>query len=512
MQLSWLDIGVFLVFVFFVVGTSLYKSRKKKETSEDYFLAGRTLFWYLIGFSLIASNISTEQFVGMSGQGAGHVGMAVASYEWIAAITLVFVAIFFLPKFLKSGIFTIPEFFEHRYNPIPRAIMAFYTVIIYVAVTIAAVLYSGGLTLHTIFGIDLTTAVWIIGIIAAFYTTYGGLRAVVWADLIQGSALIIGGALTMILGFIAVGGVSNFFQANADRLHMILPSDHIEIPWTALIVGIWIPNFYYWGLNQYIMQRTLGAKSLRQGQRGVIFAASLKLLIPFIVIFPGIMALQLYKDQLLAADQAYPLLIKNLIPSGLKGFMFAAIFGAVMSSLDSMLNSASTIFTMDLYKRHFKKDASHKSLISIGRIMTVAFVLVGCFIAPQLGNPKFKGIFHYIQDFQGYISPGILAAFVFGIIFKRAPSSAAIAALILNVPVYGILHLKYFDNIVFLNKMAITFGILVLAMAIVTVFKPLREPKVLPSKGGIDMKPESSIVWLGAAVIAVTIALYIIFW
>jgi len=512
MQLNWLDIGVFLVFVFFVVGTSLYKSRKKKETSEDYFLAGRTLFWYLIGFSLIASNISTEQFVGMSGQGAGHVGMAVASYEWIAAITLVFVAIFFLPKFLKSGIFTIPEFLEHRYNPIPRAIMAFYTVIIYVAVTIAAVLYSGGLTLHTIFGIDLTTAVWIIGIIAAFYTTYGGLRAVVWADLIQGSALIIGGILTMILGFIAVGGVSNFFQANADRLHMILPSNHVEIPWTALIVGIWIPNFYYWGFNQYIMQRTLAAKSLRQGQRGVIFAASLKLLIPFIVIFPGIMALQLYKDQLLTADQAYPLLIKNLIPAGLKGFMFAAIFGAVMSSLDSMLNSASTIFTMDLYKRHFKKDASHKSLISIGRIMTVAFVLIGCFIAPQLGNPKFKGIFHYIQDFQGYISPGILAAFVFGIIFKRAPPSAAITALILNVPVYGILHLKYFDNIVFLNKMAITFGILILAMAIMTVFKPLREPKVLPSKGGIDMKPEASVVWLGLAVIAITIALYIIFW
>jgi len=512
MQLSWLDIGVFLVFVCFVVGTSLYKSRKKKETSEDYFLAGRTLFWYLIGFSLIASNISTEQFVGMSGQSAGHVGMAVASYEWIAAITLVFVALFFLPKFLKTGIFTIPEFLEHRYNPIPRAIMAFYTVIIYVAVTIAAVLYSGGLTLHTIFDIDLTVAVWIIGIIAALYTTYGGLRAVVWADLIQGSALIIGGVLTMILGFIAVGGVSNFLQANADRLHMILPSNHVEIPWTALVVGIWIPNFYYWGFNQYIMQRTLGAKSLRQGQRGVIFAASLKLLIPFIVVFPGIMALQLYKDQLFTADQAYPLLIKNLIPAGLKGFMFAAIFGAVMSSLDSMLNSASTIFTMDIYKRHFKKDASSKSLIKIGRIMTVVFVLIGCLIAPQLSDPKFKGIFHYIQDFQGYISPGILAAFVFGIIFKRAPPLAAITALILNVPVYGILHLKYFDNIVFLNKMAITFGILILAMAIVTVFKPLTRPKALPSRGGIDMKPAASVVWLGLAVIGATIALYIIFW
>jgi len=512
MQLSWLDIGVFLTFICFVVGISLYKSRKKKETSEDYFLAGRNLAWYLIGFSLIASNISTEQFVGMSGQSAGHVGMAVASYEWIAAIALVFIAIFFLPKFLKTGIFTIPEFFEHRYNPIPRAIMAFYTVIIYVAVTIAAVLYSGGLTLHTIFGMNLTTAVWIIGIVAAFYTTYGGLRAVVWADLIQGSALIIGGAITMILGFIAVGGVDNFLQTNADKLHMILPSSHIEIPWTALIVGIWIPNFYYWGLNQYIMQRTLGAKSLRQGQLGVIFAAGLKLLIPFIVVFPGIMALQLYKDQLSTADQAYPLLIKNLIPAGLKGFMFAAIFGAVMSSLDSMLNSASTIFTMDLYKRHFKTDASPKSLISIGRIMTVLFVLVGCMIAPQLGHPKFQGIFHYIQDFQGFISPGILAAFVFGLIFKRAPSSAAITALILNVPVYGILHLKRFDNIVFLNKMAITFGILILAMGIITFFKALPEPKILPSKAVVDLKPSSSVVWLGVAVIAVTIALYIIFW
>ncbi len=512
MQLHWYDLAVFLMFIGFVVGTSLYKSRRKKETSEDYFLAGRSLFWYLIGFSLIASNISTEQFVGMSGQSAGHVGMAVASYEWIAAITLVFVALFFLPKFLKTGIFTIPEFLEHRFNPVPRAIMAFYTVIIYVAVTIAAVLYSGGLTLHTIFGMDLTHAVWLIGIIAAFYTTYGGLRAVVWADLIQGSALIVGGAVTMVLGFIAVGGVSSFLEANADRLHMVLPANHIEIPWTALLVGIWIPNFYYWGLNQYIMQRTLGARNLRQGQMGVVFAAFLKLLIPFIVVLPGIMALQLYRGQMLTADQAYPLLIKNLVPVGLRGFMFAAIFGAVMSSLDSMLNSASTIFTMDLYKRHFKKDASSRSLILVGRIMTVIFVVMGCLIAPQLGHPKFMGIFHYIQDFQGYISPGILAAFVFGLLVKRAPSSAAITALILNVPVYGVLHLNRFDHIVFLNKMAITFGVLVLAMAIVTILKPLPAARELPSGGALDMKPSRPALWLGIIVIAMTIALYIIFW
>lgn len=463
MTLSWIDIGIFLAFIGGVVGISLYKSRQKKETSEDYFLASRNLMWYLIGFSLIASNISTEQFVGMSGQSAGQVGMAVASYEWIAAITLVIVAIFFLPKFLKSGIFTIPEYLEHRFSPVPRAIMAFYTIVIYVAVTIAAVLYSGG-------------------------------------------------AITMVLGFIAVGGISNFFQTNADKLHMILPANNPEIPWTALIIGIWIPNFYYWGLNQYITQRTLGAKSLKQGQMGILFAAGLKLLIPFIVVFPGIMAFQLYKGQMATADQAYPLLIKNLIPAGLKGFMFAAIFGAVMSSLDSMLNSASTIFTMDLYKRHFRQDASPKTLIFLGRIMTVVFVFIGCLIAPQLINPKLQGIFHYIQDFQGYISPGILAAFIFGLFVKRAPSSAAITALILNVPVYGILHFKRFESIVFLNKMAITFICLILAMTIITLLKPLKEPKVLPTRVTIDLKPAPSVVWLGLAIIMATITLYIIFW
>jgi SSS family solute:Na+ symporter len=316
----------------------------------------------------------------------------------------------------------------------------------------------------------------------------------------------------MILGFAAVGGIGNFFQANSDKLHMILPSNHSEIPWTALIIGIWIPNFYYWGLNQYITQRTLGAKSLKQGQMGVILAAGLKLLIPFIIVFPGIMALQLFKGQMTTSDQAYPLLIKNLIPAGLKGFMFAAIFGAVMSSLDSMLNSASTIFTMDLVKRHFKKDISPKFQISTGRIMTIVFVIIGCFIAPQLGNPKFQGIFHYIQDFQGYISPGILAAFLFGLVIKRAPPSAAITALVLNVPVYGILHLKHFQHIVFLNKMAITFGILLLVMSIITLVRPKTVPKKIKATSRIDMRSSKAAIWLGILVIAATIFLYIIFW
>lgn len=512
MGLNWLDVAIFLGFIGFVVSFSMFKSRKE-ETGKDYFLAGRGLSWWLIGFSLIAANISTEQFVGMAGSSAGNVGLAIAGYEWLAAITLVFVALFFLPRFLRSGIYTIPEYLEYRYNAAARAIMAFSTMVIYVAVTIAAVLYSGALTLHTIFDLDLTKSVWLIGGIAAIYTTYGGLKAVAWADLFQGSALILGGLCVTVIGMIAVGGVDSFLSANSAKLHMVLPADHPELPWTALIIGLWIPNFYYWGLNQYITQRTLAARSLQQAQLGVVFAAGLKLIMPLITVVPGIIAYQLYKSQLAATtDAAFPLLIRNLVPAGLRGFIFAAIAGAVISSLASMLNSASTIFTMDLYKRHFKKDLSPHSTVTIGRISTVVFVIVGCSIAPFLGDPRFKGIFHYIQDFQGYISPGILTAFVFGMIFKRAPAAAGVTSLLLNVPVYGILHLKYFDHIAFLDKMAITCGVLVLAMAVITWLRPLKEPKVMPVTEDMDLRPSGSVVWLGALVILITVSLYIIFW
>ncbi len=514
MQLHLLDIAIFVAFFAVVVGVSMYKSRKEK-TGEDFFLASRKLLWPLIGLSLIAANISTEHFVGMSGQGAGAMGMAVASYEWVAAITLVFVAIFFLPKFLKIGIYTIPEFLEYRYNPAARAIMAIYMVVIYVAVSISAVVYTGALTLHTIFDMDLIKAVWLIAVIAAIYTTWGGLMACAWADLFQGSALILGGAITMILGFKAVGGVHSFFQTNSAKLHMVLPANHSVIPWTALIIGIWIPNFYYWGLNQFITQRALAAKSLRQGQLGIIFAAFLKLTIPFIIIFPGIMAYQLYQPQLTApgatTDAAYPLLIKNLIPFGLRGFIFAAIAGAVVSTLASMLNSGATILTIDLYKRHWKKDASQQEIVKMGRIITVLFVIIVCLIAPKLGNPKFKGIFNYIQEFQGYISPGILAAFIFGLFSKRTPPAAGITALFLCVPVYGFLQLK-FGDIAFLNRMAISFAIIMLAMAIITIAKPLPQPKVMPVKENFDMTSTPLVPFLGTLVIIATVTLYIIFW
>ncbi|MBU2491628.1 MAG: solute:sodium symporter family transporter [Bacteroidetes bacterium] len=509
MALNFLDITIFLVFFAVVVGISMFKSRKE-ENEEDFFLAGRGLIWPFIGISLIAANISTEQFVGMAGQGAGITGLAIASYEWMAAITLVFTAFFFLPKFLKSGVFTIPEFLEYRYNKTARTIMAVFMMVTYVAVTLAAVLYSGALALSTIFEMNLITSVWIIGIIAALYTTWGGLKAVAWADLFQGSALVIGGGIVMYLGFKEIG-VSNFMETNADKLHMILPADHPVLPWTALVIGLWIPNIYYWGLNQYITQRTLAAKSLKHGQMGIIFAAFIKLIIPFIIVFPGIMAAQLYPELLSNSDAAYPVLIKKLVPAGIKGFIFAALSGAVISSLASMLNSASTIFTMDIYNVYVKRNPQGKSLVTIGRIATVVFVLIACIIAPNLNDPRLQGIFTYIQEFQGFISPGVLAAFIFGLIVKKAPPIAGVAALLLNLLIYAAL-LIWFGEIAFLNRMAISFILVIIVMSIITIINPLDKPKELPIRKDFDMTATTPVKWAGAAVVVITLILYGIFW
>jgi len=617
MNLGILDITIFLAFFAVVISVSLYKS-KKETTSEDYFLAGRGLSWWLIGFSLIAANISTEQFVGMSGQAADYVGLAIASYEWMAAITLIVVAFVFLPRFLKTGIYTIPEYLEYRYNKTSRSIMAGFMIIIYVGVTIAAVIYSGALTVNTLFagkmilGIPITvsSASWIIGIVAALYVGSGGLKACAWADLFQGSALILGGAMityfafsklaqmpiadiahtnTVITGLTdATGGVARFFKLNSDKLHMILPKTDLILPWTALMVGLWIPNFYYWGLNQYITQRTLGSKSLGEGQKGIVFAAALKLVIPFIIIFPGIMAFNIFsgdmadkaatdpatilantaiiehfeeiktggsnilfefdkgwsshnaekaleleaynkavrtaaantgitlkKERLIGYkyDTAFGLLIAKLVPGGkgFQGFILAAILGAVISSLASMLNSASTIFTMDIFKKYIKKDSSEKNLIMVGRICVGVFVGIGCFISPLLGDPQFSGIFTYIQEFQGFISPGILAVFIFGLVIKKAPGICGIVGLIINPIIYGFLKIVLPD-LAFLDRMAISFTGVLIVMGIITLIKPLKVPKIMPAKSTIDLEPSKIAKTIGIFVIAATLVLYAIFW
>ncbi|PKL89011.1 MAG: solute:sodium symporter family transporter [Ignavibacteriae bacterium HGW-Ignavibacteriae-2] len=510
MVLSWFDILIFLIFILIVVSVSIFKSRKGK-TSEDFFLASRGLTWQLIGISLIAANISTEQFVGMSGQGAGITGFAIASYEWMAAITLIVVAFLVLPKFLKVGIYTIPEFLEYRFNKTARTIMAVYMILTYVAVTVSAVIYSGGLTINTIFDLDLTASIWLIGLVAALYASWGGLKAVAWADLFQGGALLIGGFVVLYLSLNAIGGWGEFMANNHTKMHMILPADHPVLPWTALLVGLWIPNFYYWGLNQYITQRTLAAKSVKEGQRGIVFAAALKLTIPFIIVVPGIIAGQLYASDLSNSDAAYPMLIKHLVPNGLKGFLFAAISGAVISSLASMSNSASTIFTMDIYTQYINKTQDNKKIITVGRITTIAVVVIGCIIAPFLGHPALKGIFTFIQEFQGFISPGVLAAFIFGIFIKKAPKDSGTVALLLNAVMYGML-LLFFSDIAFLNRMAISFGTVILVLTSMTLYKPLPIPVVLPVRKDFDTTTSRSTTIMGVVVIVITLILYAIFW
>ncbi len=676
MGVGIVDIGVFVVFVVAVIGVGLWKSRSEEidddHGARDYFLAGRGLTWWLVGFSLIAANISTEQFVGMSGKAADWLGMAIASYEWMAAITLVVVAFLFVPTFLKSGIFTIPEFLEYRYNPFARTVMAISTLVILVGVPTASVIYSGAKVItvnfqgQSLFGLDLgsiTVGCWIIGTLAAIYVFAGGLKACAWADLIQGTALIAGGAIIAYLAMKLLGNADpaalaatattsvdpaqladagaierlqllNAGDWQTGKLHMVRPASDPEIPWTALVVGLWIPNFFYWGLNQYITQRTLGSKSLAEGQRGVVFAAFLKLLIPFVVVIPGILAYNLFTADLESAavvknakaiatyspelyeglsdqakpdpteplfvndikainrrleadrkshpdgivffrfsetftanhtvdairitdynaeqlgvvldvpadptaimdlnrglldqarsgsakvhelvlrdyDAAFPVLIKNLLPAGtgLKGFVLAAIFGAVVSSLASMLNSSSTIFAMDIFRK-IKKNASQVQLVTVGRISVVAFVFIAMLIAPRLDNPKFGGIFTFIQEFQGFISPGILSIFLFGVLVSRAPRACGTVGLILNPILYG--SLKVFaPEIAFLNRMAICFFIILAVLALMTLLKPLPQPVTLPVNEGMDMRTDIRTKIFGGVVIALTLTLYAIFW
>jgi SSS family solute:Na+ symporter len=634
MELSAIDVIVFLVFVVAVITVGVLKSRGEKD-SESYFLAGRGLPWWLIGFSLIAANISAEQFVGMSGQAAkDSVGLAIASYEWIAAITLVAVAFFFLPKFLRSGIYTIPEYLEYRYNHVARTIMSLLMVVTLVCVNITTVIYLGAMALeplfegHSIFtfDLDIKTLSWIIGIAAAAYVASGGLKACAWTDLFWGSSLIVGGAVIMVLTFMALDKPENFdldaaavcqsigveedatfaekFEALKEKkMHMVLPADNPAIPWTALIVGIWIPNFYYWGLNQYIMQRTLGARSLADGQRGVVFAAGLKLIIPFIVCIPGIIAFALYNGQLqekaskktnaktlavfdrirsepetagklfkfnddFAAlypkqaqeilafnaavaevkvpggehlaqindgllekatteepdlevqtelvgydyDSAFPTLVASLCPRGLRGFVLAALMGAVVSSLAAMLNAASTIFTMDIYKEYLNKGASQGNLVLVGRCCVPVAVLVGCVIAPQLAKPEYQGAFHFIQEFQGYISPGILTVFLFGLFIPRTPRLCGALGLVLCPLIYGLLHVFWSEQIAFLNRMAITVGVLAVVLGAITLLAPLKEPVTLPEQKQFDMTSSRGAKIIGLIVVAATVVLYIIFW
>ena len=350
-----------------------------------------------------------------------------------------------------------------------------------------------------------------IGLIAAVYTVWGGLKAVAWADLFQGLGLLFGGITIFFLGLNACGGWGKFSSINADKLHMVLPSTHEGLPWTGVASGMWIVIVYYCGLNQFIVQRNLAARTLRDGQLGVIFAGALWLLVPFAIVIPGIMSYQLYGSQMSKPDEAFPMLIRNLVPQGLRGFMFAAIAGAVISSLASMLNSAATIFTMDIYKRMIVPGASQKKLVLLGRVLTILFAAGGCLLAPMLDNSKFGGVFQYIQQFQGYIWPGVVAAFLFGMLVPSAPGMAGVAALISGPVIYAIFQ-KYAPGLHFLIQVAVTFQLVILIMILLTFWKPLDKPKELPVRKDVEMETKPEVKIIGGIVLAMIVIFYIIFW
>jgi len=543
-----MDLALFIAFFAIVVTFSLWKSRASASGgSSGYFLAGRGLTWPVIGISIVAANISSEQMVGMSGAGAGGVGLAVSAWQLMGAVFIVLVSFTLLPKFLKAGIYTMPEFLEYRYNALARGIMAAITVVIYVGVLITAVLYTGATALHTLLDIDRTTGVWIIGAIGTLYAASGGLKAIAYADLIQGLTLLVGGLVVFFLGLNAVGGWESFTTANAGKLRMVLPADHPELPWTSVVFGMWIVMIYYCGLNQFIVQRNLAAKSLKDGQLGMIFAGGLWLLVPFAIVMPGIMAAQLY-DLGGKNDTAYPTLIRELAGPGVRGFIFAAIAGAVVSSLASMLNSASTVATIDVYKRLFAQTATEKQLVRLGRILTIVFVIIGCLTAPLLTD----GVFQFIQQFQGFIWPGVVAAFLGAFLIPRAPGIAGVLALVLGPLLYaltqGLTRQGFFAipegetanalllqtresglptlvwqntanladptiiPIHFLHQVVAIFCVLTLIMWSCSLVAPLTKPATLPVREEMNLRTEPVVYIAGTAVILGVIAFFIAFW
>ena len=470
-----LDYVIFGLYAITILGIGLWVSRDKKgkqKNAEDYFLASKSLPWWAVGASLIAANISAEQFIGMSGSGFA-LGLAIASYEWMAAITLLVVGKYFLPIFIEKGLYTIPEFIEKRYSTNLKTILAIFWIALFVFVNLTTVLFLGGKALDTIIGIGdgsiLLNSIIGLGLFAAAYSLWGGLASVAWTDVIQVVILIFGGLLMTYFALANVtdsgsfiDGMKYVYEKAPERFSMILSQGEIikpnggdawwDLPGLAVLIGgMWVANLYYWGFNQYIIQRTLAAKSLAEGQKGIVFAAFLKLIIPVIVVLPGIIAYVMNIDDSgmltttsvdpgfigaagnFANDNAAPWLIKNFIPVGVKGLILAALAAAIVSSLASMLNSTSTIFTMDIYKSHFNKNASDAQMVSVGRITAVVALIIAIIIAPQLGS--LGQVFIFIQEYTGVVSPGILAVFLMGLFYRKATNNGAIWGAILSIPI-----------------------------------------------------------------------------
>jgi len=521
MYISAIDIIIFAAYSLIIIGLGLFVSRKKRgqeDTSSDYFLAGRALPWWAIGSSIIASNISAEQFIGMSGSGFA-IGLGIASYEWIGALGLLVVAKFFLPIFIKTKIYTMPQFLDVRYDNRVRTSLAVFWLLVYVFVNLTSVLYLGALVVKTMLGVSLFYAVLGLALFSAVYSVYGGLKAVAWTDVIQVTFLIFGGFITTFLVVREIGsgdgliaGFRNMLETAPEKFDMILNREHEYYKYLpgigVLVGGLWMANLYYFGCNQYIIQRALAAKNIKEAQKGMAFASFLKLLLPLLVVVPGIAAFVLGAD-IEKPDDAYPWLLSHYLTTGLKGLVFSALIAAIVSSLSSMMNSSSTIFTMDIYKNLIHKNASEKTLVRTGRITALIVLAIAVVIAPQLRN--IDQAFQFIQDFTGYVTPGVVAIFLAGLFWKRATANSALITAILTIPI-AIIFDMIFPEMPFINRVGISFLILCGVIIIVTLMErkgidrkaiPL-ERKLFYTETGFNI---SAII-----VMAIYAVIYLIFW
>ncbi len=511
---SLLDYLVFGLYAFLIVGLGLWISRTKKgeqKTTEDYFLANKSLTWWAIGASLIAANISAEHFIAMSGSGF-ITGLGIAAYEWVAAIALIFVGKYFLPVFIEKKIYTMPQFLRIRFSMGVSTVFAVFWLLVYVFVNLTTVSYLGALALEKIMGVPLMWGIFGLAAISGIYSIYGGLKAVAWTDVIQVVFLIGGGLVTTFLALNAVGdgsvwhGFSEIYHKATDHFHMVLTQGQMIIPDTidpatgevlttkdafydlpglAVLLGaMWVTNFGYWGFNQYIIQKGLAAKSLDHAKKGLVFAGYLKLLIPLLVIIPGITAYVLINNRspeelsvmigkpveaigtIVKSDEAYPWLLKNFVPEGVRGLAFAALVAAIVSSLASMINSTSTIFTIDIYKNYINKEATNKQMVLVGRIVAFVALLIASLAAqPLLG--RLDQAFQYIQEYTGFIYPGVCVVFFMGLFWRQATVNAAWWTAIATFPA-SILFKIIMPDAPFQLRMGYVFIILVLIASVVS--------------------------------------------
>ncbi len=528
MSLTSIDLVIVALYASALLAVAIWVSREPKgevRDTEDYFLAGRALPWWAIGASLIASNISAEQIIGQSGQGYA-VGIAIAAYEWQAAIVLIIVAKWFLPIFLKRGIYTMPQFLDQRYGHSVKSLMSLYWIILYTAVNLTTVLWLGGLAVNSVTGLSVLVSMAALGGFAALYSLYGGLKAVALTDIIQVVILIIGGlAITWFaldrIGD-ADGAIAGFVRLAEEvpgHFKMILSEDHLaygDLPgvWT-LLGGLWVLHFSYWGFNQYIIQRALGAESLVEAQKGLAFAAFLKLLIPLIVVIPGIAAVILASQGAIdgaalaeKSDRTYGELMK-LAPAGLRGLVFAALIAAIVSSLASMMNSISTIFTMDLYKSVVRDRADHH-YVNVGRIAAFAALGVALLLAkPFIGG--FESGFQAVQEYSGFVAPGVVAVFLLGFFSKRTNALGAFAALFASVGVN--IALKFYaPDAPFIIRIWLVFLSCLAAAYIASrlAAPPRADRPVALSDIAFATRPIFNI--MAAIVVAILVGIYVFLW